>query len=154
MLERYFIPIAPYLFMTAGLSLGLYIFCLLKREIQHLQTRLRERDARQNAATQALLAEIEEMRAELRDAEDRTAQLVPPAPPRSGLNLNMRTQVLRMSRHGEAQEHIAARLGLPRNEVALVLKVHKLAADGPASETAMVPDWSRPSPTLGDPLTS
>jgi len=38
--------------------------------------------------------------------------------------------VLRMFRHGEAEENIATKLGLPRNEVSLVLKVHQLAVDG------------------------
>ena len=116
--------------MTAGLSLCVFIFCSLKREILRLQNRLHDRDAERSAAAQALFAQVEEMRAELRDAEQRTAQLVPPAPPRSGLNLNMRTQVLRMYRHGEGEEQIASRLGLPRTEVALLVKVHKLAADG------------------------
>ena len=116
--------------MTAGLSLCVFIFCSLKREILRLQNRLQDRDAERSASAQALLAQVEDMRAELRDAEQRTAQLVPPAPPRSGLNLNMRTQVLRMYRHGEGEEQIASRLGLPRTEVALLVKVHKLAADG------------------------
>ena len=116
--------------MTAGLSLCVFIFCSLKREILRLQNRLQDRDTERSASAQALLAQVEDMRAELRDAEQRTAQLVPPAPPRSGLNLNMRTQVLRMYRHGEGEEQIASRLGLPRTEVALLVKVHKLAADG------------------------
>ena len=50
MLERYLIPLAPYLFLTAGLSLCVYIFCSLKREIHRLQTRLKGRDAQQDAA--------------------------------------------------------------------------------------------------------
>ena len=90
MLERYLIPIAPYLFLTAGLSLCVYIFCSLKREIHHLRTRLKERDRRQDGAAQCLLVQMEEMRAELRDAEERTAQLVPPTPSRSGLHLNLK----------------------------------------------------------------
>lgn len=154
MLERYFIPIAPYLFMTAGLSLCISIFYSLKREIHRLRSRLKERDTRQDAAARTILAQIEEMRAELRDAEERTAQLVPPAPARSSLNLNMRTQVLRMVRHGEAEEQIAARLGLPRNEVALVVKVHKLSANGPRVGTAAVSQLEGLSRTARDELTS
>lgn len=132
MIERYFIPIAPYLFMTAGLLICTYIFCSLEREVQKLRKGLRQRDAQITAASQQVLGEIAEMRAELRDAEERTAQLVPPPPPKCGLNLNTRTQVLRMFRHGEQAENIASKLGLPRNEVSLVLKVHKLAVDGPS----------------------
>src|SRR6202521_3033159 len=112
-MERYFIPIAPYLFMAASLSLCIYVFYSLKREIHRLQNRFGKRDAERDAASQILLVQIEEMRAELRDAEQRTAQLVPPTPARSGINLNMRTQVLRMFRHGEAEDSIASKLGLP-----------------------------------------
>jgi hypothetical protein len=136
MLERYLIPIAPYLFMAAGLSLCMYIFYSLKREIYALRARLLKRDAQLDAATVALLAQIEEMRNELREAEQRTAQLVPPAPPKSGLNLSRRTQVIRMSRHGEDAESIASRLGLPKNEVVLLLKVHNLAVTGAVGQAA------------------
>ena len=132
MIERYFIPIAPYLFTTAGLIICTYIFCSLEREVQKLRAKMRQRDALLDAASNDMLGQIAAMRAELRDAEERTAQLVPPPPAKSGLNLNTRTQVLRMFRHGEGTEKIASKLGLPKNEVSLVLKVHKLAIDGPS----------------------
>src|SRR5258708_5110892 len=134
MLERYFMPIAPYLLMAAGLSLCMYIFYSLKREIYRLRARLGARDAQLDAATADVLAQIEEMRNELREAEQRTAQLVPPAPPKSGLNLSRRTQAIRMFRHGEDAESIASRLGLPKNEVVLLLKVHNLAVTGTAGQ--------------------
>lgn len=133
MLERFLLPIAPYLFMTAGLSLCVFIFASLKREVHSLRVRLYERETEQDTASGELQAQIAEMRAELRAAEERTAQLVPPAPARSGLNLNVRTQALRMLRHGAAAESIASKLGLPRHEVALLLKVHQLSAEMPAS---------------------
>ena len=135
MLERYFIPIAPYLFTTAGVAVCIYLFCSLKQEIQRTRIRIQEREAQLDRAAQRLENQIAEMRAELRDAEERTAQLVPPAPAKSGLNVNMRTQVLRMSRLGEAEENIAVKLGLPRDEVALVLKVHKLFVESPPLTT-------------------
>jgi hypothetical protein len=136
MLERYFIPLAPYLFTAAGLSLCMCLFYSLKREIHGLRARLLKRDAQLDAATVELLAQIEEMRNELREAERRTAQLVPPAPPKSGLNLSRRTQVIRMFRHGDDAESIASRLGLPRNEVVLLLKVHNLAVTGAMGQAA------------------
>ena len=58
------------------------------------------------------------------EAEERTGVLVPPAPPKSGLNLNKRSQVIRMSRRGEQAEKIAASLNLPQREVELLLKVY------------------------------
>ncbi len=130
MLERFIIPIAPYLLMAVGLSVCVYVFYSLKREIYGLRKRLQKRDAALDAASRDVLAQIEEMRAELCDAEQRTAQLVPPAPPKSGLNLSTRTQVIRMFRHGDNAESIASRLGLPRSEVLLLLKVHNLSVTG------------------------
>jgi hypothetical protein len=59
-----------------------------------------------------------------------------------------------MVRHGDAEEQIASRLGLPRNEVALVVKVHKLAANGPRVGTAAVSQLEGLSRTARDQLTS
>ena len=46
--------------------------------------------------------------------------------PKPGLNLNRRSQALRMHRRGEASEQIAANLGVPRQEVDLLLKIHRI----------------------------
>ena len=132
-MQRYFVPLAPYLLITFGLSLCMYVFYTLKREMASLRSRLEKLDAQHSAAASETEAQIGEMREELREAEQRTAQLVPPAPPKSGLNLSMRTQVIRMFRHGEDAETIATRLSLPRNEVLLLLKVHKIAVSGQAA---------------------
>ena len=75
---------------------------------------------------QRLTAQFEEVRKSLREAEERAAQLVPPAAPRSGFNLSKRSQALRMSRHGERPENIAAALSVPRKEIELLLKVQKI----------------------------
>jgi DNA-binding NarL/FixJ family response regulator len=54
----------------------------------------------------------------------------PPPPvqghPRLGMNLNKRSQALRLHRQGESSEQIAASLELPRQEVELLLKVHRI----------------------------
>ena len=49
-----------------------------------------------------------------------------PAQPRPGLNLGKRTQALRMHRLGESPEQIAGTLQVPRQEVDLLLKVHRI----------------------------
>ena len=46
--------------------------------------------------------------------------------PKPGLNLNKRSHALRMHRRGEGAEQIAAALELPRQEVDLLLKVHRI----------------------------
>ena len=46
--------------------------------------------------------------------------------PKHGLNLSKRSHALRMHRRGEGAEQIAAALELPRQEVDLLLKVHRI----------------------------
>ena len=50
----------------------------------------------------------------------------PPGLPKPGLNLSKRSHALRMHRRGEGAEQIAAALDLPRQEVELLLKVHRI----------------------------
>ena len=45
---------------------------------------------------------------------------------RSGMNMERRTEVLRLHRHGERPGHIAETLGIPRGEVELIIRVYKL----------------------------
>ena len=47
-------------------------------------------------------------------------------PPRAGLNLEKRSQALRMHRRGESPAQIAAVLEIPLQEVELLLKVHRI----------------------------
>ncbi len=58
--------------------------------------------------------------------------LVPPTPPRSGMNLNTRGQALRMFRRGQTPEQIAAALSVPASEVELLLKVHRIVVKLPS----------------------
>jgi len=144
MTERYLLPILPYLLMTGAFAVFMYLFFLLKKEIHSLRAALERQTGQARDAAAAATAEIEEMRAEFRAAEQRTAQLVPPPPIKSGLNLNRRTQVLRMFRHGEDGLEIARKLGLPRSEVALLIKVHKMAVDPPSNSDRRRDDANAP----------
>jgi len=77
-----------------------------------------ERELRQ--AVEALAAEITDLRnAASGDPAD-------PAGPRPGLNMSKRSQALRLHRRGESAEQIAAALQVPRQEVELLLKVHRV----------------------------
>jgi len=49
-----------------------------------------------------------------------------PAVPRAGMNLNKRSQALRLHRQGERPDQIATALDLPRQEVELLVKVHRI----------------------------
>jgi hypothetical protein len=124
MLSRYLIPLAPFLLIGITSVLCLFFFLCLEHEMRIMNLRWKRRQNAQQSATQELKAEIAELSTRMLEAEERAGILVAPAPPKSGLNLNKRTQVIRMSRRGDQAEKIAASLNLPRREVELVLKVH------------------------------
>jgi hypothetical protein len=124
MLESYLIPIAPFLLIGMNSVLCLFFFLCLDHEMRVMNLRWRRRQTAQESATGELNAQMAQLSARVLDAEERTGVLVPPTAPRSGFNLNKRSQVIRMSRRGEQAEKIAASLNLPRREVELLLKVY------------------------------
>lgn len=121
-----FLLALPSALLAATVLLGLYLFVCLKKEIWRLERRW---DAGAQDFTRQLGEAhfaVGELKVGLRDAEERTGVLVPPAAPASGMNLSKRTQALRMSRRGERPEQIATALNLPRKEVELLVKVHRM----------------------------
>ena len=129
MLERLFIPLMPLALIAAGLLASIGLFVSLKWELQRSRGKLRQELLRAQSENRHLKRQMEEISVRLEDAEDRAGVLVPPVPPRSGLNLGRRTQVIRMWRRGDGADVIAASLCLPKNEVELLLKVHRLSAN-------------------------
>lgn len=124
MLSRYLIPLAPFVLIAMTAVVCLFFFLCLEHEMRLMNVRWKRRWSAQESSTQELKAQVAELGVRMLDAEERAGILVAPAPPKSGLNLNKRTQVIRMSRRGEQAERIAATLNLPRREVELLLKVH------------------------------
>jgi hypothetical protein len=132
MLSRYLIPLAPFLLIGINSVLCLFFFLCLEHEMRIMNLRWRRSQTSQESATEELKTHMAELSLRVLDAEARTGVLVPPVPPRSGLNLNKRSQVIRMSRRGEQVDKIAASLHLPQREVELLLKVYEHAVYTPA----------------------
>ena len=124
MIGRYLIPLAPFLLIGINSVLCLFFFLCLEHEMRIMKLRLNRRQTAQQTAAEELKAQVAELTARVLDTEERTGVLVAPTPPKSGLNLNKRSQVIRMSRRGEQAEKIAASLNLPRREVELLLKIY------------------------------
>lgn len=120
------------LFVLYGLIALTLVVCLvlfvsLKREIRRLELACGAQKAQLEAAAQLTTKCLSEVRAEMESLEDRSQLLVPPVPSKSGMNLNKRTQAIRMLHRGEAPEQVAAALGLPLGEVNLLWKVQRAA---------------------------
>ncbi len=124
MLGSYLIPLAPFLLIGLHSAHCLFVFLCLEHEMRIMTLRWKRRQSAQESATEELKAQVAELSARVLDTEEHTGVLVPPMPPKSGLNLNKRTQAIRMSRRGEQAEKIAASLNLPRREVELLLKIY------------------------------
>lgn len=136
------LSLAPYLLMTLALVGLLWAYFILKRELASLAKRNRRVEAmllrlREGSATFALGASApgpaEPTRSPASDGsparcvDEAQSAMLSPAAPRPGMNLNRRVQALRLLRRGEDLGHIASALGVPRCEVELLVRVHRLA---------------------------
>ena len=118
-----YLPI--YALVAISLGLCLYLFCTAKREIRRLQLRMKQQNILLQEASDRMEFAVEQLKKQFEELEGKAGEMVPPPPAQSGMNLNKRTQAARMFRRGERPEQIAAALSLPRNEVALLLKIHQ-----------------------------
>ena len=72
-------------------------------------------------------ANLQALTEQLRDFEHQQGAVISgPSLPRSGFNLGKRTQALRLHRRGDSPEQIAEALGIPVQEVQLLVKVHHI----------------------------
>jgi len=119
-------PLTPYAALAAGLLSCLALFVTLKKEIAGLRILLHEsREALPVEAPAALPVEAPVATPAL--PPQTIPEAVLPAP---DLNLTVRAQALRMEHRGESIPTIAAALRVPRNEIALLLKLQqKLGAE-------------------------
>ena len=78
------------------------------------------------SAIELLKQELAALQKQVQDTRQYPPPGAIPAPPRSGLNLDKRSQALRLHRRGEAPKQIAAILELPIQEVELLIKVHRI----------------------------
>jgi hypothetical protein len=97
-------------------------YCLLRE----MHARGHEKQTEGDAGIQSVRDSVEALAAQLHDLQNHPPVAPPPGLPKPGLNLSKRSHALRMHRHGEGAEQIAAALDLPRQEVELLLKVHRI----------------------------
>ena len=111
---QHFLPyVIPYVLLALSLIASLLLFLSLKREL--------------HAQNQKNSQKIEELAGHFQATGKAVPEDARPAP-RSGFNLNRRVQAMRMLRKGEAAAHVAAALGVPHEEVELLIRVERMAA--------------------------
>jgi hypothetical protein len=77
------------------------------------------------AAVEGVRSKLECLAAE-RHESPRSPSAELPGAPKSGMNLTRRSQALRLRRKGDSPQHIAESLGVPLQEVDLLIKVHEI----------------------------
>jgi cell division protein FtsB len=96
--------------------------CLLRQ----MNARAAERQSQEDAGLQALRDTVDALSAQIHDLQNHPPVAPLPGLPKPSLNLSKRSNALRMHRRGEGAGQIAAALELPRQEVDLLLKVHRM----------------------------
>jgi hypothetical protein len=69
---------------------------------------------------------LDSLAAQVRDLPQSSLPAATSSPPKCGLNMSKRSQVLRMHRRGDAPEQISVALEVPLQEVDLLLKVQRI----------------------------
>ena len=123
-------PVAPYAAVAIGMVSCMALFVSLKRDLRVSEGRWMKKLAAMETEWSARMESLDERWNELSQI---SSLLVPPTPPRSGLNLSKRSQALQMFRRGETPLDIAAALSLPRNEVELLARVQQLVLSRPGT---------------------
>ena len=122
-MNNWILPLAVIVVLTLGtavLSICAWIRAgfAFKAAAEHSEEAARETEEQ----FAALAKKLDHFEAQL------ASRACPPSPAsvRPGMNLNKRSQALQLHRRGEPPEAIAAALGLPRQEIDLLVKVHTI----------------------------
>jgi hypothetical protein len=110
--------------VTATLAL-LLLLVLIWFRYQALERHLLKRQEDAESVTESLRRAVGQLAKDV-DEMSRRAGSLPSVEPRRCLNLSKRSHALRMHRRGDSPEQIATTLGVARQEIDLLLKVHKI----------------------------
>jgi hypothetical protein len=131
-----FLTLLPYLTVAANLALVLGILLGLNQRVKQFGARAGQHEKKMQAETARLSAEIIELKSQILELEQTdhsvgslgssAAVSALPAAPGSSVNSTLRSKVLKMHRLGQSPDRIAGALRVPKGEVDLLVKVHKI----------------------------
>jgi hypothetical protein len=110
----------------AAAAVTIFVGYRAHRLLAEIDAREKQAQAQKEEEIQPLRESLNALSAQLHDLQNHPQTALPAGVPKAGFNLSKRSQALRMHRRGEAAEQIAASLDLPRQEVELLLKVHRI----------------------------
>ncbi len=140
-----FLTLLPYLTVAGNLVLVLGVLLGLNQRVRQLQTRTGKQEKTLQAETARLATEIAELKGRILELEQTDNSIAPAATatgsaPVTGNSVNntLRSKVLKMHRLGQSADRIAGSLRVPKGEVDLLVKVHKIVMR-PYEEVVLAP---------------
>ena len=113
-------------FAVAALAASLFAVWRTRAMVNAAEDRMKTAGRSVEATLHNWRETLDSVAAQVRDLPQLSLPAAISSPPKSGLNMNKRSQVLRMHRKGEAPEQISTALEVPLQEVDLLLKVQRI----------------------------
>jgi hypothetical protein len=140
-----FLTLLPYLTVAANLALVLGILLGLNQRVQQIRIRAAQQEKTLQTDVARLSAEIAGLKAQIVELEQADSSLssgpiaqgATPVPGNS-VNSTLRSKVLKLHRLGQSPDRIAGSLRVPKGEVDLLVKVHKIVMR-PYEEVVLAP---------------
>jgi hypothetical protein len=123
------LSLLPYLFQLASLAALLTMFFGISRRFEKLRMRLEKCEARFDNESSQISTGIHAMKDRIEDLEEGRPQAETTASVTSAgnaMNSTVRSKVLKMHRLGQSPVKIAETLRVPKGEVDLLIKVHRI----------------------------
>jgi hypothetical protein len=140
-----FLTLLPYLTVAGNLVLVLGVLLGLNQRVRQLQTRAGKQEKTLQTETTRLATEIAELKGRILELEQTDNSIAPAiaatgTAPVTGNSVNntLRSKVLKMHRLGQSADRIAGSLRVPKGEVDLLVKVHKIVMR-PYEEVVLAP---------------
>jgi len=122
-----FLNLLPYLLWIASLGLMLALFYGMSRRLKRLRARIGQCEVRLQSETADLVNRVASLKLRLTELEeDAPVTTTTPLATGSGLDGTIRSKVLKMDRLGQSADKIADALHLPKGEVEMLVRVHKI----------------------------
>ena len=139
------LTLLPYLTVAANLLLVLGVLLGLNQRVRHLRARTGKQEKALETETARLSAETAELKARILELEQTDNSITsvaaaagPATPTGNSVNSTLRSKVLKMHRLGQSADCIAGSLRVPKGEVDLLVKVHKIVMR-PYEEVVLAP---------------
>jgi hypothetical protein len=140
-----FLTLLPYMTVIANLVLVLGVLLGLNQRVRQLRARAGKQEKTLETETARLSAEIIELKGQIKELEQPDTSLAsatgapgPAAVTGNSVNNTLRSKVLKMHRLGQSPDRIAGALRVPKGEVDLLVKVHKIVMR-PYEEVVLAP---------------